>query len=90
MTHIGTLSRMLSNIRKPYLDVHARPPPLARQARVLDPSDEKMWSDVKYLSNEERDQIDMQARIVLSKCADRVKEMEALEKRTRSFYIITT
>ncbi|KZV60532.1 snare protein syntaxin 18/UFE1 [Peniophora sp. CONT] len=81
LNHISTLGRMLSNIRKPYLDVHARQPPLARQARVLDPSDEKAWTDVKYLSNEERDQIDMQARIVLSKCADRVKQMEALEKR---------
>jgi syntaxin 18 len=81
---MSTLSRMLANIRKPYLDVHARPPPLARQqTRETDPSDfEKAWADVKYLTNEERDQIDMQTRIWLSRCADRVKKMEALEKST--------
>ena len=78
---------MLSNIRKPYLDVHARPPPVTRQARILDPADEKAWSDIKYLSNEERDQIDMQARIVLTKCADRVKQMEALEKRAYALHL---
>ena len=74
---------MLANIRKPYLDVHARPPPVSRQAtRSIDPNDEKAWADIKYLSNEERDQIDLQARIVLSRCADRVKEMERIEKRS--------
>jgi syntaxin 18 len=39
------------------------------------------WSEIRYLTNEERDQIDMQARVILSRCADRVKEMEAHEKR---------
>jgi syntaxin 18 len=77
---------MLSSVRKPYLDVHARPPPFARaSARSLDPDAPgdfaQVWTDVKYLNNEERDQIDMQARLVLARCAERVKAMEALEKR---------
>lgn len=50
--------------------------------RNLDLNDsQQSWSEIKYLSNEERDQIDLQARLVLTRCADRVKEMEALEKR---------
>jgi len=72
---------MLLSIRKPYLDVSSRPPPLSRKNAATFGETEP-WSNVKYLSNEERDQIDMQARTILSRCSDRVKEMEALEKRT--------
>ncbi|KAI0055967.1 snare protein syntaxin 18/UFE1 [Artomyces pyxidatus] len=76
LNHINTLTRMLANIRRPYLDVHSRPPPPSRlPTQTLDFTD-----NIKYLSNEERDQIDMQARVILSRCADRVKEMELSEK----------
>ncbi|KZP05886.1 hypothetical protein FIBSPDRAFT_966923 [Athelia psychrophila] len=75
---------MLSNIRKAYLNVDARNAPLSRQgsSRTIDlAGPDQSWAGVRYLSNEERDQIDLQARVILSRCADRVKEMEALEKR---------
>ncbi|KAI0049291.1 hypothetical protein FA95DRAFT_1538576 [Auriscalpium vulgare] len=82
LNHINTLTRMLANIRRPYLDVHARLPPLSRQdARTLDLSaGDQTWADIRHLTNEERDQIDLQARIILSRCADRVKDLEALER----------
>jgi syntaxin 18 len=82
---ITALNSMLSNVRKPYLNVDARAPAYSRAAaRTLDLSadQDQAWANVKYLTNEERDQIDVQARVILSRCADRVKEMEALEKRT--------
>ncbi|KAK0242726.1 snare protein syntaxin 18/UFE1 [Armillaria nabsnona] len=85
LTHITTLTRMLSTIRKPYLNLDSRRGPFSRHtSRTLDfsNSDEQSWSSIRQLSNEERDQIDLQARLILSRCADRVKEMEALEKRT--------
>ncbi|KAK0486916.1 snare protein syntaxin 18/UFE1 [Armillaria luteobubalina] len=84
LTHIMTLTRMLSTIRKPYLNLDSRRGPFGRYtSRTLDlsGSDEQSWSSIRQLSNEERDQIDLQARLILSRCADRVKEMEALEKR---------
>ncbi|KAK0468314.1 snare protein syntaxin 18/UFE1 [Desarmillaria tabescens] len=84
LTHITTLTRMLSTIRKPYLNLDSRRGPFARHtSRTLDFSgnDEQSWSSIRQLSNEERDQIDLQARLILSRCADRVKEIEALEKR---------
>ncbi|KAK0206506.1 snare protein syntaxin 18/UFE1 [Desarmillaria ectypa] len=84
LTHITTLTRMLSTIRKPYLNLDSRRGTFARHtSRTLDfsGSDEQSWSSIRQLSNEERDQIDLQARLILSRCADRVKEMEALEKR---------
>ncbi|OBZ76630.1 Syntaxin-18 [Grifola frondosa] len=83
LNHITTLTRMLSSIRKPYLNLDSRSPPLLRQMpRTIDiASTDQSWSNIRHLTNEERDQIDLQARVILSRCADRVREMEALEKR---------
>lgn len=80
--------RVLSNIRRPYLNVDSSSSPLVRQGpRNLDLNDsQQLWSEIRYLSNEERDQIDLQARLILTRCANRVKEMEALEKRTFQFH----
>lgn len=75
---------MLSHIRKPYLNMDTRPHAFRQPTRTLDlGSPEESWSSIRYLTNEERDQIDLQARVILTKCADRVKEMEALETRTK-------
>lgn len=84
LTHINTLTRMLGSIRKPYLNVETREPLLSqRVARNIDLDGGKdAWANIRYLTNEERDQIDIQARVIFSRCADRIKEMEALEKRT--------
>ncbi|KIJ56645.1 hypothetical protein M422DRAFT_197706 [Sphaerobolus stellatus SS14] len=83
LNHINTLSHMLSSLRRPYLNVEAGSSSFARQpVRNLDlGGSSDQWSSIRYLSNEERDQIDLQARLVLSRCADKVKEMESLEKR---------
>ncbi|KAF8592388.1 snare protein syntaxin 18/UFE1 [Ramaria rubella] len=83
LNHVTTISRMLNSIRRPYLNVDSGSSFLSRQpSRNLDlgGSDEG-WSSIRHLTNEERDQIDLQARVILSRCADRVKEMETLEKR---------
>ncbi|KAI0750900.1 snare protein syntaxin 18/UFE1 [Daedaleopsis nitida] len=83
LNHIGTLARMLSSVRKAYLNVDARSPPLLRQTnRTIDLSGgDQSWSDIRHLTNEERDQIDLQARVILSRCKDRVAQLEELEKR---------
>jgi syntaxin 18 len=80
---------MLASVRTAYLNVDARSVPHGRSglgsaSRTIDLTGDgaqSSWSNVKYLTNEERDQIDLQARVILTRCADRVKEMEALEKR---------
>ena len=46
---------------------------------------DEMWNDVKYLTNEERDQIDLQVRMILARCAQKVRDMEELEKRESMF-----
>ncbi|KAJ7781339.1 snare protein syntaxin 18/UFE1 [Mycena metata] len=83
LNHINTLTRMLANIRRPYLNVDSRTGPTYRQpsqALDLNASDQS-WSAIRHLSNQDRDQIDLQARVILTGCADRVKAMETLEKR---------
>ena len=74
---------MLTAIRKPYLNLDSRTTPFARQQpRTINLSDaEQSWANIRHLSDKERDQIDLQARVILSRCSDRVKAMEALEKR---------
>ncbi|KAH9017613.1 hypothetical protein EDB85DRAFT_2015353 [Lactarius pseudohatsudake] len=82
LQHITSLTRMLTAVRRAYLDVHARPPPATRQTvRALDTTGVDAWADIKFFTNAERDQIDMQARTILARCADRVRGMESLEKQ---------
>ncbi|EJD01429.1 uncharacterized protein FOMMEDRAFT_126341 [Fomitiporia mediterranea MF3/22] len=83
LNHINNLSRMLSSIRRAYLAVDSTSSSFLRQpSRALEfDGSEQSWSSIRHLTNEERDQIDMQARIILSKCADRVKQLEALDKK---------
>ena len=75
---------MLANIRVPYLNTDSRTSSLSYQtSRNIDfnePSSSS-WANIRHLTNEERDQIDLQARVILTRCSDRVKEMETLEKR---------
>jgi syntaxin 18 len=87
LEHINTLTRMLANIRKPYLNVDARSAPISRQSsgHVDFSASDQSWSGIRHLTSEERDQIDTQARVILTRCAERVKEMEALEKRAVLF-----
>ena len=73
---------MLEGIRKPYLNLDSRYTPMRSSGlKPLDLTGGDSWSNITHLSNEERDQIDLQARVILTRCAERVKEMEALEKR---------
>lgn len=74
---------MLANIRKPYLNVDSRSSPLTRQtSRIAEYNESDLsWASNRHLTNEERDQIDLQTRVILTRCADRIKAMEALEQR---------
>jgi syntaxin 18 len=82
LQQVAFLTRMLAAVRRAYLDVHARIPPVTRQlGRALDTTNVDTWTDIKYFTNFERDQIDVQAQNILARCADRVHDMETLEKR---------
>ena len=78
---------MLANVRNAYLNIDSRNSPLSRMgSRNIDLSEgASSWSNIRHLSNEERDQIDLQAKVILTRCSDRVREMEVLEKRAPIF-----
>ncbi|KAH8106127.1 hypothetical protein BXZ70DRAFT_998212 [Cristinia sonorae] len=83
LNHITTLARMLASIRRPYLTLDSRNPPMLRQqTRTIDiGNQDQTWANIRHLTDHERDQIDLQAKVVLSRCSDRVKDLELLEKR---------
>jgi syntaxin 18 len=85
LRHINTLSRMLTLIRRPYLNIDGNEFLAMRQtARAFDlGDDEEALASLKYMSNQERDQVDLQAKTILSRCAERVKEMEQMEQSTQ-------
>ncbi|KAJ3999512.1 hypothetical protein F5050DRAFT_930403 [Lentinula boryana] len=79
---INKLTRMLSSIRKPYLNIDQRSGPSQYQeTKFIDFSEDNSWGNVRQLSNEQRDQIDIHARQILTRCSDNIKQMEASEKK---------
>ncbi|KAF8299893.1 hypothetical protein DL93DRAFT_2091093 [Clavulina sp. PMI_390] len=78
LKHITTLSDLLSGIRRAYLNVDVQAPKYAQ--RSFDAGASSSWSSAKTMTNEERDQLDLQARVILGQCADRVSKLEQLEK----------
>ncbi|KAI0660892.1 hypothetical protein C8Q70DRAFT_751054 [Cubamyces menziesii] len=87
LNHINTLARMVAAVRKAYLNVDSRSPPMLRPTtRTIDLAGENQsWAELRNLTNEERDQIDLQARVILSRCKDRVAQLEELEKKRAEY-----
>lgn len=78
--HLADLGRMLKAVRKPYLST-AEPPPLSRRARATADDDTlKRYEGSKFLSERERDEIEVRAKMILRRCRDRVGMLEDAEK----------
>jgi syntaxin 18 len=81
--HLADLGRMLKTIRKPYLST-TEPPPLSRRSRTAaaagDDDELKRFEGTKYLSERERDEIDVRAKMILRRCKERVGLLEDAEK----------
>lgn len=76
------MERLLRQIRKPYLST-AEAPPLHRRrpgAAAGDDDTLKRWENTKYLSDRERDEIDVRAKMILRRCRERVGQLEQGEK----------
>ncbi|KAJ3741239.1 snare protein syntaxin 18/UFE1 [Lentinula detonsa] len=82
LNSINKLTRMLTSIRKPYLNIDPRSGPSQYQeTKLIDFSEDNSWGNVRQLSNEQRDQIDIHSRQILTRCSDNIKQMEASEKK---------
>ncbi|KZO98021.1 hypothetical protein CALVIDRAFT_562418 [Calocera viscosa TUFC12733] len=88
LEHINTLNQMLSSIRHAYLNVdsssslgHSR---RQTKAEGKGTGKERRWEGAKRLTDQERDEIDLQAKVILRRCLDRVKQLELLEAKRAS------
>ncbi|WWD21290.1 hypothetical protein CI109_105774 [Kwoniella shandongensis] len=94
--HLSSLQHLLVSVRKPYLST-VEPPPLSRRAprdtdrrNVGDGEDGddveewRKWERVKYLTDRERDEIDLRARMILRRCKERVGALELSEQTRKS------
>lgn len=43
-------------------------------------------ASLKHLSSQQRDQVDLQAKMIITKCAERVRTMEQVEKSKYQSY----
>ncbi|KAJ4466496.1 hypothetical protein J3R30DRAFT_3310935 [Lentinula aciculospora] len=82
LNSINKLTRMLSSIRKPYLNIDQRSGPSQyHETKHIDFNEDNSWANIRQLSNEQRDQIDIHARQILTRCSDNIKQLEVSEKR---------
>ncbi|BEJ15116.1 hypothetical protein CspHIS471_0408830 [Cutaneotrichosporon sp. HIS471] len=81
--HLSDLGRLLKAVRKPYLST-AEPPPLSRRGRTsaANGGEDELhrFEGTKYLSERERDEIEVRAKMILRRCRDRVTTLEVDEK----------
>ncbi|KAG9057371.1 hypothetical protein FS842_007072 [Serendipita sp. 407] len=82
LRHIQALAKMLALIKRPYLNVEVNDLVSSRDATtVIDlMTDGASLSTMKHLSSHQRDQVDLQAKMIITRCAERVRSMEQVEK----------
>lgn len=83
--HINSLGRFLISIRPAYLSTGHRPSrnrkPMVQMDKGTEGSLFSLFpSDISHLSDRERDEIDFQAKLIIRRCIDRIKELEESEK----------
>ncbi|KAI9348357.1 snare-complex protein syntaxin-18 N-terminus-domain-containing protein [Pilaira anomala] len=85
--HIDSLRRFLLTIRPAYLSTSNRPSRLnARPTKASEPTLEGdslfalFSNNIHNLTDRERDEIDFQAKLIIRRCMDRMKELETSEK----------
>ncbi|WVF65546.1 hypothetical protein IAT40_000274 [Kwoniella sp. CBS 6097] len=98
--HLASLTHLLKTVRKAYLSTIEPPPLSRRNrdrpdiglgsgsnSKAQDEGTEgewRKWEKVKYLTDKERDEIDLRARMILRRCRDRVGVLELSEQARKS------
>ncbi|WVQ81398.1 hypothetical protein IAT38_003522 [Cryptococcus sp. DSM 104549] len=91
-THLASLQHLLTSVRKPYLST-VEPPPISRrreprrtaaEGETGEEEEWKKWERVKHLTDRERDEIDLRARMILRRCKERVGVLEMAEAARKS------
>jgi len=89
LRHVQSLTRVLAVIKRPYLNVEVNELASTRDSNaVVDlMADVAALASLKYLTSQQRDQVDLQAKMIISKCAERVRAMEQVERSEHIFYM---
>lgn len=83
----------MTSVRKAYLST-VEPPPLSRRPKepridvngtTKEEEQWARWEKVKYLTDKERDEIDLRARMILRRCQERVGILEMTEQSESTF-----
>ncbi|KAG0177384.1 hypothetical protein DFQ28_010295 [Apophysomyces sp. BC1034] len=81
--HIASLKRFLLSIRRAYLSTDSRPIGHT-DSEAKGTSSSSLFSlfptDITFLTDNERDEIDFQAKMIIRRCMDRIEELEEAEK----------
>lgn len=86
--HIDSLKRFLLTIRPAYLSTSNRPTRASTRHTEMKTADagsgDSLFAlfsgNIHNLTDRERDEIDFQAKLIIRRCIDRIKELEAAEK----------
>jgi syntaxin 18 len=82
--HIDSLKRFLTTIRPVYLSTSNRPSTNhSKKSTDLNEGDSLFTlfsGHIQHLTDRERDEIDFQAKLIIRRCIDRIKELEEAEK----------
>jgi len=79
LAHIRSLSQMLSQLHRPYLSFDENDNTHTPRRDKFDASSNN-WANIRSLTEDERDQIDLRAKTIISTCATRVRNLERLEQ----------
>ncbi|KAI8150401.1 hypothetical protein BJV82DRAFT_503915 [Fennellomyces sp. T-0311] len=82
--HIVSLNRFLLTIRRAYLSTSESRPRFTPPKKSSNDSASSLFalfpSDMESLTDNERDEIDFQAKVIIRRCMDRIKELEHAEQ----------
>lgn len=89
LRHIQALTRVLAVIKRPYLNVEVNELLSLKDASsVVDlMEDGAQLASLKHLTSQQRDQVDLQAKMIISRCAERVRAMEQVEKSKKHCFL---
>ncbi|KAG1141943.1 hypothetical protein G6F37_007895 [Rhizopus arrhizus] len=79
--HVDSLKHFLLSIRPVYLSTSNRP--RTTRTRITQNTDDPLFSllptNITHLTDNERDEIDFQAKLIIKRCIDRINELEESE-----------
>lgn len=78
--NLTSLSSFLMTIRRPYLDLSSSSSHGPSSSKPSAGKGLSVFENARSLSDRDRDEVDLQVKVILKRCMERVREMEGFEK----------